>query len=114
MTRHSSPQIVPLPGIVFVLAALVASDSEPRSIMRFLCRTAQDPHQRHVKRTRHGVEQDQRRIPDLLLDMLDGRTAHPCLCRQRVLGNALFQSQPLQLCNDILGINLRLAEIQIP
>ena len=74
----------------------------------------QDRPQRHVKRTRHSVKQDQRRISDLLFYMLDRCPAHPGFCRQSVLGNALFQPQPFQLGDDISGKNLRLVEIQIP
>ena len=81
---------------------------------RFFGHAEQDRPQRDVKRTRHSVKQDQRRISDLLFDMLDGRPAHPGFCRQSVLGNALFQPQPLQLGDDISGKILRLVEIQIP
>jgi len=81
---------------------------------RFFRDAEQNRPQRYVQRTRHSVEQDQRRIPDPVFDMLNRRPAHPGFCRQRILGNTLFQPQALQLSDDISGKNLRLVEIQIP
>ena len=81
---------------------------------RFFRDAEQNRPQRHVQRTRHGVEQDQRRIPDPVFDMLNRRPAHPGFCRQRILGNTLLQPQPLQLGDDTSGKYLRFVEIQIP
>ena len=81
---------------------------------RFFGHSEQNRPQRHVKRTRHGVKQDQRRISDLFFDVLDRRPAHPGFGRQCVLGNTSLQPQPLQLGDDISGKILRLVEIQIP